>query len=207
MDGLLAEDFTVERISFPRAAIRASATPWPVVVICDTRGLSVDPIDVGRTIHLGRPHVPFVIACETCTESERIRGFQFGVDDYLCGAMSAREVRERLRLLLRRSVRLAAATVPAYKGKRLVVDFDAVSISVDGRPVHLTKREFDLLRFLVEHPNRLLTREELLGNVWHSIDVTDTRTVDIHIHKLRTKLGAASRQIQTLVGRGYRFVE
>jgi two-component system alkaline phosphatase synthesis response regulator PhoP len=207
MDARLAEAFTVEHTSFARAALRASEPPWPAVVICEAHGLPIDPVDVGRTIRLGRPQVPFVIACDTCAESERIKGFQFGVDDYLCGAMSGAEIRERLRLLLRRSTKVASATIPAYKGKRLVVDFEAVSISVDGRAVHLTKREFDVLRFLVENRNRLLTREDILAGVWNSIEINETRTVDIHIYKLRTKLGAAGRQIQTLVGRGYRFMD
>jgi two-component system alkaline phosphatase synthesis response regulator PhoP len=94
-----------------------------------------------------------------------------------------------------------------YRGKHLVADFDAVAVSVDGEPVRLTRREFELLRYLVENKNRVLSRDRLLERVWGYDRLVETRSVDVHVGRLRGKLGAAGRQIETVVGLGYRFVE
>jgi DNA-binding response OmpR family regulator len=87
------------------------------------------------------------------------------------------------------------------------VDFDAVSVFVDGRPVRLTRRELELLEYLVQNRNRVLTRDRLLERVWGYDRDVETRSIDVHVGRLRGKLGAAGRQIETLVGLGYRFVE
>jgi DNA-binding response OmpR family regulator len=94
-----------------------------------------------------------------------------------------------------------------YKGSRLTADFDAVSVSVDGQAVRLTRREFELLRFLVENRNRVLSRDRLLERVWGYERFIETRSVDVHVGRLRAKLGSAGHQIETVVGLGYRFVE
>jgi len=86
-------------------------------------------------------------------------------------------------------------------------DFDAVAISVDGEAVRLTRREFELLQFLVENRNRVLSRDRLLERVWGYDRSIETRSVDVHVGRLRAKLGATGRQIETVVGLGYRFVE
>ena len=94
-----------------------------------------------------------------------------------------------------------------YRGKHLVADFDAVAVSVDNEPVRLTRREFELLRYLVENKNRVLSRDRLLERVWGYDRLVETRSVDVHVGRLRAKLGNAGRQIETVVGLGYRFVE
>jgi DNA-binding winged helix-turn-helix (wHTH) protein len=92
-----------------------------------------------------------------------------------------------------------------YRGKHLLADFDAVAVSVDGDPDRLTRREFELLRYLVENKNRVLSRDRLLERVWGYDRLVETRSVDVHVGRLRGKLGAAGRQIETVVGLGYRF--
>ena len=93
-----------------------------------------------------------------------------------------------------------------YRGPHLVADFDAVSVAVDGEPVKLTRREFELLRCLVENRNRVLSRDRLLSRVWGYDQSIETRSVDVHVGRLRSKLRAAGDQIETVVGLGYRFV-
>ena len=88
-----------------------------------------------------------------------------------------------------------------------MADFDAVAVSVDGESVRLTRREFELLRCLVENRNRVLSRDRLLERVWGYERFIETRSVDVHVGRLRAKLGAAGPQIETVVGLGYRFVE
>ena len=96
---------------------------------------------------------------------------------------------------------------PIYRGEHLVADFDAVSIAVDGQQIRLTRREFELLRYLVENRNRVLSRDRLLERVWGYDRMIETRSVDVHVGRLRGKLGAAGKQIETVVGLGYRFIE
>lgn len=122
---------------------------------------------------------------------------------------SLRELTARVRALLRRSATLNAsdARPTFYRGRHLVADFDTIAIAVDQVPVHLTRREFELLRYLVEHRNRVVSRARLIEEVWGYDTSVETRSVDIHVARLRRKLGPAGRQIKTLVGLGYRFVE
>ena len=94
-----------------------------------------------------------------------------------------------------------------YRGTHLIADFDAVAIDVDGQSVQLTRREFELLQCLVENRSRVLSRDRLLERVWGYDRSIETRSVDVHIGRLRAKLGAAGDQIETVVGLGYRFVD
>ena len=86
-------------------------------------------------------------------------------------------------------------------------DFAGVEVTVDGSPVHLTRREFQILRCLVEHRNRVLSRDRLLDRIWGSGEAVDARTVDVHLGRLRAKLGPTGSQIETVFGLGYRFAE
>ena len=94
-----------------------------------------------------------------------------------------------------------------YRGSSLTADFEAVAVTVEGQPVRLTRREFELLRYLVENRNRVQSRDRLLESVWGYDRDMETRSVDVHVGRLRSKLGPAGRQIETVVGLGYRFVD
>jgi len=95
----------------------------------------------------------------------------------------------------------------SYRDTHLVADFDAVSVAVDGTAIRLTRREFELLQYLVQNKNRVISRDRLLERVWGYDRLIETRSVDVHVGRLRSKLRAAGRQIETVVGLGYRFVD
>ena len=110
--------------------------------------------------------------------------------------------------MLRRGPRGSESGPVVYNGTHLTADFDAVSVQSDGRDVRLTRREFELLRCLVENRNRVLSRDRLLQRVWGYDREIETRSVDVHVGRLRSKLGpTVGAQIETVVGLGYRFVE
>jgi DNA-binding response OmpR family regulator len=135
-----------------------------------------------------------------------VSGLDLGADDYVTKPFSLRELAARVRAVLRRKPG-ARPSMSIYRGKHVVADFDAVAVTVNGDPVRLTRREFELLRCLVENRNRVLSRDRLLERVWGYDQFIETRSVDVHVGRLRSKLGDAGRQIETVVGLGYRFVE
>ena len=126
--------------------------------------------------------------------------------DVVAGAPLA-ELKARVRAVLRRGSKLDERPAASYQGTHLMADFDAVSIAVDGHSVRLTRREFELLRYLVQNKNRVVSRDRLLERVWGYDRMVETRSVDVHVGRLRGKLGDAGRQIETVVGLGYRFID
>ena len=151
--------------------------------------------------------IPIIMLTARTSEADRVAGLDLGADDYVTKPFSLRELGARVRAVLRRRKAAGEPRQLMYRGKHLVADFDAVSISVDAKPVRLTRREFELLRFLVENKNRVLSRDRLLERVWGYDRFVETRSVDVHVGRLRAKLGSAGPQIETVIGLGYRFNE
>jgi DNA-binding response OmpR family regulator len=202
-------DAQVDVVSSGDTALRAVADQAPDLVILDLNLPVLSGTEVCRVMR-GRPDtadVPIIILSARTSESDRVTGLDLGADDYVTKPFSLRELAARVRAVLRRKRGGGEVTTPAYEGRHLRADFEAVSILVDGDPVKLTRREFELLRFLVENRNRVLSRDRLLERVWGYDRYIETRSVDVHVGRLRAKLGAAGRQIETVVGLGYRFVE
>jgi DNA-binding response OmpR family regulator len=113
----------------------------------------------------------------------------------------------RIEALARQAGQDDERPIAHYRGRHLEAHFERVEVIVDGVRIDLTRRELALLRFLVTYTNRVLGREDLLGHVWHNENDGHSRTVDVHIRRLRMKLGAAGKQIQTVSRVGYRFSE
>ena len=191
------------------AALRAVAERPPDVVILDLNLPVLSGTEVCRILR-SRPataNLPIIMLTARTAESDRVSGLDLGADDYVTKPFSLRELGARVRAVLRRRQQNPATSAAIYRGTRLLADFDAVAVSVDGQPVKLTRREFELLRFLVENKNRVLSRDRLLERVWGYDRFIETRSVDVHVGRLRAKLGPVGTQIETVVGLGYRFVD
>ena len=204
-------DMDVAIVGTGEAALKATTERVPDLIILDLNLPGFDGLEVCRILRGRQPlaTVPIIMLTARATESDRVQGLDVGADDYIVKPFSPRELAARVRAALRR-VRSDATQPPAatlYRGKHLVADFDAVSVLVDDQPIQLTRREFELLRYLVQNRNRVLSRDRLLERVWGYEHVVETRSVDVHVGRLRGKLGAAAHQIETVVGLGYRFVE
>jgi DNA-binding response OmpR family regulator len=191
-------------------ALKSVTHEVPDLVILDLNLPVLSGVEVCRIMR-GRAEtakVPIIMLTARSTESDRITGLDVGADDYITKPFSLRELAARVRAVLRRrSDGNGDGTTPVYQGKHIVADFDAVAVHVDGEPIRLTRREFELLRYLVANKNRVLSRDRLLERVWGYDQAIETRSVDVHVGRLRGKLGAAGQQIETVVGLGYRFVE
>jgi two-component system, OmpR family, alkaline phosphatase synthesis response regulator PhoP len=204
----------VEVASSGDEALKAAHERTPDLVILDLNLPVLSGLEVCRILR-SRPntaHTPVVMLTARAGESDRVTGLDIGADDYITKPFGLRELAARVRAVMRRGARETTAAAPAnrtmvFQGKRLTADFDAVSVHVDGSPVRLTRREFELLRYLVDNRNRVISRDRLLERVWGYERVIETRSVDVHIGRLRGKLGAAGGQIETVVGLGYRWVE
>lgn len=206
-----APDTHVETVTSGDAALKAVAAQPPHLIILDLNLPVLSGFEVCRILR-ARPatqHVPIIMLTARATEVDRVSGLDLGADDYVTKPFSLRELAARVRAVLRRPHTTPADTPTSqvYRGAHLMADFDAVAIEVDGTPVRLTRREFELLQCLVENRNRVLSRDRLLERVWGYDHVIETRSVDVHVGRLRAKLGAAGDQIETVVGLGYKFVE
>ncbi|MGB2716026.1 MAG: response regulator transcription factor [Vicinamibacterales bacterium] len=195
-------------VSSGDAALRAVADEHPDIVILDLNLPVMSGTEVCRILRStpATAHIPIIMVTARTSEAERVIGLDLGADDYVTKPFSLRELAARVRAVLRRKGAPAAAA-SVYRGTHLVADFDAVAITVDLQPVRLTRREFELLRFLVQNKNRVISRDRLLERVWGYDRFIETRSVDVHVGRLRAKLGVAGPQIETVVGLGYRFVE
>jgi DNA-binding response OmpR family regulator len=203
-------EMDVEIVNTGAAALKCVMEEPPGLVLLDLNLPFIDGLEVCRLLR-GRPSsaaIPIIMVTARTGESDRVSGLELGADDYVTKPFSLRELVARVRAVLRRPPPVSGNDRNlGYERGRLAIDFEAVSVRVSGSPVRLTKREFELLRFLVENRNRVLSRDRLLERVWGLDRQVETRSVDVHVGRLRGKLGQAGRQIETVIGMGYRFVE
>lgn len=155
--------------------------------------------------------LPILMLTAKAGEADRIVGLEMGADDYLAKPFSPREMVARVRAILRRANIAASADGPtAYDKGGLKIDFTTYEVIVRGKAAKLTLKEFELLRFLVQNPNRVLSRDQLLDRVWGGETYVTPRTVDVHIRRLRKAIekdDSKPKWILTLRGVGYKFDE
>jgi DNA-binding response OmpR family regulator len=147
--------------------------------------------------------IPVIMLTAKAAETDKIRGLEIGADDYITKPFSVKEVVARIRAVLRR---VDSETIQKYEDDKLSIDFTDMRVYCEEEEVKLTRKEFALLTYLTKNSGRVATRQNLLDNVWGYSYFGDTRTLDVHIRRLRQKLGECGECIETVVGVGYRFV-
>jgi DNA-binding response OmpR family regulator len=190
-------------------ALKSIGDHPPDLVILDLNLPVLNGLEVCRLLRARHDskHLPIIMLTARTSEDDRVSGLDLGADDYITKPFSPRELTARVKAVLRRNGSVTERPPATYNGAHLIADFDAVSVTVDGAPVRLTRREFELLRYLVQNKNRVVSRDRLLERVWGYERLVETRSVDVHVGRLRGKLGGAGRQIETVVGLGYRFID
>ena len=148
--------------------------------------------------------IPVLVLTARGAEMDKLLGFEHGADDYLTKPFSPRELIARVRALLRRS--RPSRDPAALEFGELRIDPLAREVRMAGNTLVMTPREYDLLVFFVQNSGRVLTRDELLRKVWGYDYIGDTRTVDVHVRRLRMKLGEQNRLIETVTGVSYKFI-
>lgn len=183
-------------------ALRVLGTQRIDLAILDVMMPGPDGLSLCRTLRQGGDYtVPVILLTALGEEDDRIVGLEAGADDYLTKPFSPRELALRVRSVLRRTPSTPSVLPLEITVGALTVSTAARSVHVDGKPVGLTSREFDLLVFFLTHTDTVFSREDLLQRVWHW-EFGDLSTVTVHIKRLRAKLGEHHR-VQTVWGRGY----
>lgn len=193
------------------SALTIAAAEMPDLIILDIMLPGMDGLEVCRRLRQ-TSIVPILMLTARAEEIDRVLGLEVGADDYLTKPFSVRELRARVRAILRRVEMMQAASGPSQDDTVTVaglrLDPSGLETTLDGQAVELTRKEFALLHLLVRHPGRVFSRAYLLDEIWgHDADIYD-RTIDTHVYRLRQRLGAESEIAQRIVavwGVGYKF--
>jgi len=180
----------------------------PDLIILDVMLPGMSGLDVCRELRRTGVEVPIIMLTARGEEMDRVLGLEIGADDYLTKPFSVRELLARVRARLRRRPAAAGPIVARYRFGDIEIDFGRLRAERQGRPLELSAKEFDLLGLLVRRRGEILTRDEILKQVWGYDDPPLTRTVDTHILRLRQKIEPDPGNpafIQTVYGEGYRF--
>ena len=177
----------------------------PLVIVLDLMLPGMSGMELCRRLRRENQtrRTPIIMLTAKASESDRIAGLDLGADDYIAKPFSVRELMARVRAVLRR---VDEDATQRYDDGRMVIEFGDIRVLCDGANVKLTNKEFTLLSVLAKRAGRVITRQQLLDQVWGYSYYGDARTLDVHIRRLRQKLGACGDCIETVVGVGYRFV-
>ncbi len=206
-DRLLSEDYAVDFACDGTEGLEKATSAAFDAIILDLMLPELGGLEVCRRIRLAGMATPILILTARGQIDDKVTGLKLGADDYVTKPFEVREILARIEALLRRTGRAEAHT-DVYQFGAVRVDLAGTEVTINGSSVNLSAREFELLRYLVLHRGKTVTREELLKEVWGYSADAFTRTVDVHIASLRTKLGAdpeRSTLIQTIKGIGYKF--
>jgi DNA-binding response OmpR family regulator len=201
--------FTTDRVANGRDALAAIATRIPDVMVLDLMLPHMDGLEVCRVLRASdkTSRIPIVMLTARAEESERIVGLEIGADDYLAKPFSPNELVARVRALLRRVHRGADSTAQTTHYGSIVVDRERHTVASSGVEVALTAKEFLLLEYLMQHRGRVLSRDVLLTDVWGYRYTGGTRTVDVHVRRLREKLPLLVNALVTVKQFGYKLTE
>ena len=203
------EGLAVEVVEDGRQALARLNQALPDLIILDLMLPDVDGLDVCRAVRRMPTYVPIIMLTARTEDVDKVVGLELGADDYITKPFNTRELIARVRAVLRLARHRATIGGPdRLRIGRLEIDLTGRTVAVGGQPVDLTPKEFDLLVFLAEHPGRVFGRETLLEKVWGYDYLGDSRTVDVHVQRLRHKLEEDPhhpRYLLTVRSIGYKF--
>lgn len=198
--------FQVRIASTGETGLRSVLEHPPSLIILDINLPLMNGFEICRRLRREETtsQIPIIMLTARMDETDKVHGLSLGADDYITKPFSVRELIARVYAVLRRSE--GESTAPVYDDGTLFIDYAHFIVRCGGQEVNLTRKEFGLLKLLAQSKGRVLTREYLLDRVWGIDYDGETRTLDVHIRRLRQKLGIEG-YIETAVGIGYRFVE
>jgi two-component system alkaline phosphatase synthesis response regulator PhoP len=209
-DRLRSEGYEVETTGEGAGALALGSSGSFDLIILDLMLPDMSGFDVCRDLRQQQIQTPILMLTAKAQVEDKVVGLKLGADDYLTKPFETIELMARIEALLRRSTAPSAtSTIGVYEFGDVAVDFPSAEVVRDGEPVEMSAREFQLLTYLIEHRGVVLSRDELLNNVWGYDAMPSTRTVDVHISWLRQKVEVNPKHPQfilTVHGLGYKFV-
>jgi DNA-binding response OmpR family regulator len=201
--------YEVDRVASGPDALASARAAAPDAIILDLMLPGLDGFDVCRALRADHDtaSIPIIMLTARGEESDRVAGLELGADDYVTKPFSAKELVARVGALLRRAARPPGPAAPVLTYRSIVMDVGRHSVTNDGADVKLTAKEFLLLRYLIEHKGRVLSRDLLLTDVWGYQYTGGTRTVDVHVRRLREKMPLLNDAIETVKQFGYKLGE
>ena len=201
--------FGTEVIASGREALASIAAHPPDLLVLDLMLPQVDGLEICRAVRTNAKTnaIPIIMLTARAEESDRIVGLELGADDYIAKPFSPNELVARARALLRRAQRATLARVAPISYGSIVVDPETHTVSSGDRAISLTAKEFLLLEYLLSHRGRVLSRDVLLTDVWGYRYTGGTRTVDVHVRRLREKLPLLAEALVTVKQFGYKLVD
>ncbi len=190
------------------SALEVMRTQGADLLVLDLMLPGVDGLTIAKTLRESGDNTPIVMLTAKDRESDIVLGLGLGADDYMRKPFSPAELVARVQAVLRRHTDTAPQSGPIIRSGDLVVSVEKRSVTVDGKEVQLTAKEFDLLHFMASNRERVYTRDQLLTQVWDYSYIGDTSTVTVHIRRLRSKIEQnpeKPRHIKTVWGVGYKF--
>lgn len=205
---IIKEGFTVLTASNGKQAIAISERETPHLIILDVMMPEIDGIEVCQMLRKNAKLSHTVIAFLTARGEDysQIAGFEAGADDYIAKPIKPKIFISRIKALLKRfELSNKKSNDMIFTSENLIIDKDKYNVITNGIEINLPKKEFELLVLLTSNSEKVFTRDEIYNNIWGSDVVVGDRTIDVHIRKLREKIG--DKHIQTIKGVGYRFIE
>ena len=193
--------FEVKGFEDGHTMLAALSVQEPELILLDIMLPGMDGMEILRQLRL-RSNIPVILATARGTEYDRVTGLDSGADDYLVKPFSMIEMVSRVKAVLRRS---RSAVCKNLKQGTVIMNTDEHTVTANGTPVELTLKEYELLKLFLTHPGQVFSREQLLEKIWGTDYFGESRTVDVHIGTLRTKLGEEGSLIRTVRGVGYRM--
>ncbi|MFZ9744248.1 MAG: response regulator [Aquiluna sp.] len=201
------EGYQVLEAADGNAAIENFHKHSPDLILLDLMLPGISGNEVCRLIRL-ESQVPIIMITAKDTEIDKVVGLEIGADDYVTKPYSTRELLARMKAVLRRGAESPVSESGLLKAGPVVMDLDRHTVSVNGEPIQMPLKEFELLELLIENVNRVLTRGQIIDRVWGSNYFGDTKTLDVHVKRVRSKIEedpSRPRHLITVRGLGYKF--
>lgn len=201
------EGYQVLEAENGNVAIEVFRKNSPELILLDLMLPGISGNEVCRIIRQ-ESQVPIIMITAKDTEIDKVVGLEIGADDYVTKPYSTRELLARMKAVMRRGVELPVSESGLLRAGPVVMDLDRHTVSVNGEPIQMPLKEFELLELLIENVNRVLTRGQIIDRVWGSNYFGDTKTLDVHVKRVRSKIEedpSRPRHLITVRGLGYKF--
>ncbi|MEA3493511.1 MAG: response regulator transcription factor [Candidatus Margulisiibacteriota bacterium] len=207
---LKKENYSVSKANDGKRGLKVAREKLPDLIILDLMLPVIEGLEVCKILkkEMSTRNIPIIMLTAKSAELDKVLGLELGADDYMTKPFSIRELIARVKTILKRYGSKELSKNPVLRFSDLEIDIEKHEIKAAGKPIELTAKEFTLLQYLAENKDKAIGRDKLLDQVWGIEVAIETRTVDVHVTRLREKLGKkAGKHIQTLRGVGYKFKE